>query len=200
MTLTYTDRKVGLDGQELSSSSEPPVQIDAVKWSTRLDGGCPACVAKHLGQAILLAGDHLDGMRPTTPENLLLNRAIILLQEARAGYAGHVPLARACVTEAEQSIAGNSWEDLRTARLEKRPEVFSFKLHRWIVEHHVPTSGATRAWAHVAEAFAELPRGDYDNRAALRALEMKPWPDIDDVFVPEVSRILKNVGELYELP
>jgi hypothetical protein len=58
---------------------------------------------------------------------------------------------------------------------------------------------STRVWAHIEEAIAELPHCDSENRIALENLYDMPWPMIDEKFVPEVSRILKNVVATYEL-
>lgn len=191
----------GMSWEEMAKATlaqRPAPVPNVTKWSTRLEGGCPTCVVKHLGQA-LIASEKVEHLRPTSPSRVLLCRAIILAEEARTGYTGHWYLAQACVAEAELQLVGEGRATLRKCRLSGGPGEFLGRLVQWTLESGYDHSDAATAWAHIAEAIAELPRGDSDNRGALLALESVPWPDINDKFVPEVSRILRDVVELYEL-
>ena len=181
---------------EVTQGGIPAVQVE--KWSTRLEGGCPACAAKHLSQAIVLADRDMISGHPNDPF-VWLSRALILDQESRFGYPGHRFLAIGCLANAEK------WSRSHLARLIRDARVAYNKggslphlLLQVKPDGGQPHEDSVMVWAHIEEAIAELPPGD-ENRTDLRNHYDLPWPRINEKFVPTVTGILKNVVETYEL-
>lgn len=167
------------------------------KWSTRLDGGCPACVAKHLSQAILSFESEPNCSRPEPSDHvILLCRAIILDREAASGYTGHQWLAAGCIAEAETLLLQN---DPAIAKLrDVRLRYVSGSEQRGSLRQGIESAFGkvddpwAFGWAHVREASAELPASDAENRGILSNLPAERR-------VQEISRCLKNVVELYSM-
>ena len=204
----------------LEPDTNPPEQVGELfetktgtnslqKWSTRLEGGCPACVVKHLSQAILLVEmlhrENQDDLLPARTD-VYLARAVILDEESRAGYSGHKFLAAGCMAQAESLLRRENFQSpadlVRGVRLEYTEGKISTLDHalqdRVFSLMPIPRTRPERlkaiAWAHLVEALAELPACDFDNRKAINAV-YGGMPGV----VAEVSRILKSVVELYEL-
>ena len=186
----------------------PPVQVPGeTKWSTRLEGGCPACAAKHLAQSIVLAETGLVGYGRDADSHVWLWRAFILDHESRHGYPGHKWLAIGCLANAEVCFGQHMAEIVREKRLyytNSRSPGLLETIFEPVLKDHLDFTGSSisRArmktftfWAHIEEAMAELPAVDDENRNLLEALRDGPIAKI----VPEVSRILKNVVETYAL-
>ena len=186
-----------------------PIVAPVKKWSTRLESGCPACVAKHLSQAILqLEMLEYPGLGVPGIATLLM-RAVILNDEATFGYAGHKWLAMGCLAEAEHLLLREGIvvdaQALRHIRLLFTPGGTKGSLYFALRDEFLSkqnwrnpeTEARAFARAHLQEAHDELPRSDSENRGKIEALFTVPFPDINDFLVPELSRILKSVTELY---
>ncbi len=188
---------------EVASEQTTP----ATKWSTRLEGGCPACVAKHLGQAILQLEQITNrAFNPDERAFMFAAKALILNDEALLGYPGHKWLAAASIAGMEALIlptnaaAAEGVRELRLLYLADKVGCHDLQyrlgaaLGRW---RPVETSDLSdilsraRGWANLSEALAELPKDDIDNRRDLTAAFSEPDP------VPSASRVLKNVVETY---
>ena len=189
-----------LDAPPVQLPQELVIPVAPTKWSTRLEGGCPACVAKHLSQAITLADRYMISGNSEDPQ-VWIQRAVILDHESRHGYPGHKRLAIGCLANAEMRSVAFQARQIREARLSYEKDNLSGLVIATEACGKVgDTIGrSTVVWAHIEEAIAELPHADGENRLALQNLYDIPWPAIDEKFVPEVSRILKNVVEIYEL-
>lgn len=174
-------------------------EIAPTKWSTRLDGGCPACVAKHLAQAILLLEEvgKLE-MRSGTVLVMAL-RAVILDHESRNGYPGHKWLAAGMLANAEMEALSTGLSGrIREIRLDyvaSGASPLADSVYD-LIKVSVSQRREAMALAHIWEAIAELPVTDAENREALRRVGCLLS---DDPVVPEVSRILKAVVETYAL-
>ena len=195
---------LGVGAQEVA----PIISVIPTKWSTRLEGGCPACVAKHLSQVILLVEfhqKHQDDMMPSQVD-VYLARSVILDEEARAGYRGHKLHAAGCMALAESLLRRENFQGpadiIRELRLEYTAgKISTLTFALWGKVYPLMPNPRTApelvkavAWAHLSEALAELPACDFENRKAINMV-LGGTPGT----VSEVSRILKSVVETYEL-
>jgi len=177
-----------------SASTPRTLSLTVTKWSTRLDDGCPSCVTKHLAQAIELFGNADDAVRRTA--TILVHRAAILLHEAQHGYPGHRYHAIGCLAEAEGYFADAA--ELRKVRIAVAEDLGLHELKDYCKDFHPFGGDADEAWAHVSEAFRELPSSDKQNREELRALMFGSERRAE--VVQKLTEVLKNVVDTYCLP
>ncbi len=173
--------------------------------STRAKGGCPACSAKHLSQAIVLGETGVLSINEGLDTEVWLCRALILDHESRNGYLGHRWLAIGCLANAEVCGTKLQATAIREVRLRyaKGPEAGRLEtLLLPVMRDHFSFSGSRidrllwkscTFWAHIEEAIAEIPAGDFTLRDSLDSLRDMPRGK----WVTEATRILESVIETY---
>jgi len=185
---------------DMLSKAPKTIEVVVTKWSTRLDDGCPSCVTKHLAQAIELLGNS-DSAGWCTGA-VLMNRAAILLREARHGYPGHRYHAIGCLAEAELYFVADA-EEIRRIRIAVAKDLGVSDLVTYcgafsLSDVDLFGDKADKAWAHVSEALRELPSSDQENRGALKDL-LSGNAEPADVIM-RLTKVLKNVVDTYCLP
>ncbi len=181
-----------------SSKAPRTLTLTVTKWSTRLDDGCASCVTKHLAQAIELFGNSTPA-RPRTAD-ILYRRAAILLHEAQHGYPGHRYHAIGCLAEAENYVSSDEARSIRRVRIAVAGDLGVRDLETYCEDVLDLERGGdvAEAWAHVSEAFMELPEADTENRDALRRLLIDCGPGAE--LIQKLTKVLKNVADTYCLP
>lgn len=181
-----------------SSKAPRTLTLTITKWSTRLEDGCASCVTKHLAQAIELFGNSA-AIKPHVAD-VLYRRAAILLHEAQHGYPGHRYHAIGCLAEAENYVSPDEARSIRRVRIEVARDLGVGELKTYCDDVLEIERGGNvaEAWAHVSEAFMELPEADTENRDALRQLLIDYGPA--EGLVQKLAKVLKNVADTYCLP
>ena len=179
-----------------SAGAPRTLSLTVTKWSTRLEDGCPSCVTKHLAQAIELFGNADDAVRRTA--TILVHRAAILLHEAQHGYPGHRYHAIGCLAEAEGYFPAADAVELRKVRIAVAKDLGLRDLGAYCGDFQPFGGDADEAWAHVSEAFMELPSSDEQNRDELRALMFGSESRAE--VIQKLTKVLKNVVDTYCLP
>ena len=193
--MSEEDAKIMVDWY--SANAPRTIELTVTKWSTRLDDGCAACVTKHLAQAVELFGnaDQID--RPKTAQ-VLVHRAAILLHEAQHGYPGHRYHALGCLAEAENYSTPEVARELRHVRLLISKDLGVRSIKSYCGQFNPFGGVVEEAWAHVSEAFMELPVCDTENRDALRRLLF--GADGKAGLIKKLTKVMKDVVDTYCLP
>lgn len=181
-----------------SANAPRTLELRVSKWSTRLADGCATCVTKHLAQAIELFGEADEIERPRAAK-VLVHRAAILLHEAQHGYPGHRYHALGCLAEAENFVTPADARELRMIRLMVAGDLGCRELKSYHDGLFKLLGGTLdEAWAHVSEAFVELPVCDRENRDTLRGLLFGNDNKAD--LIKKLTQVMKDVVDTYCLP
>lgn len=117
----------------------------------RIWDDCAQCAYKHLTAAYAaLTSPEGARMRVLPPWLVYTARAWIAYSESRTGYAGNLDLAAGCLAMAETCAPEETRAGLRSARLSITAG------GEWGPEG-LPVTDDAMAFAHVVEAFRELP-------------------------------------------
>lgn len=155
--------------------------------------GCPNCAVKHLSAALAhsLEMRRMGQSSDTDNYAIVAARAFINLVEFLEGYAKHLPFAVGLLVmaeeEAEAAGAGDFADRMRIIRLhliEKGPQ---FE-HRFADKLYCELCHADLAWAHIAEAFREMP-----NDTVAVGTELDP-----ERILSEINRLRETYFEFDE--
>lgn len=175
------------------------------KWSTRLEGGCPACSVKHLSNAlVILEQDPQPNSEPLLSFQVEAARASILAVEAELGYPGHRYLACGILSILEQGFIVRGEKEraelVRIHRLDYAAgkHVCWDTLVIYLANEDRRTARNAYAGAELMEAMLELPSVDTINREKIRKVLPAAWPDNPEL-VKSITECLKAVVDTYEL-